>query len=174
MPGSVTAVATDIASGPGDGMAAIVSSPALGTSATGDPLLDAGGSIVGILCDPQAPGASTTAAAAFLPTQLVVGVADEIRSGSRVVPGWLGVKGSDAAGGTGAKVDGTYASSPAATHLQAGEVIVAVNAQPVRTFAELRSRLYVEPPGSTVNLSVQGVPGVTGTRTVVVTLTTDS
>ena len=173
-PGSVTAVATDIASGPADGMDAIVSSPALTADTTGDPLLDAGGSVVGILCDPQASGASTTSAATFLPTQLVIGVADDLRSGNRVVPGWLGVKGSDAGGGAGAKVDGTYANSPAATLLQAGEVIVAVNTQPVRTFAELRSRLYVEPPGSSVHLSVEGVPGVTGTKAVVVTLTSDS
>ena len=172
-PGSVTAVATDIASGPADGMDAIVSSPSLTAGATGDPLLDAGGSVVGILCDPQASGA-TASDATFLPTQLVVGVADDLRSGNRVVPGWLGVKGSDAGGGAGAKVDGTYANSPAATQLQAGEVIVAVNTQPVRTFAELRSRLYVEPPGSSVHLSVEGVPGVSGTKAVVVTLTSDS
>ena len=44
----------------------------------------------------------------------------------------------------------------------------------MRSFAELRSRLYVEPPGSTVHLSVEGVPGVTGTKAVVVTLTNDS
>jgi putative serine protease PepD len=181
-PGSITAVATSIASGPANGMAAIESSPAMttgATGATGDPLLDASGSVLGILCDPQASGASTTASAAtFLPTQLVVGVADDLRSGNRVVPGWLGVKGSDAAGQAGAqagaKVDGTYANSPAATHLQAGEVIVAIDAQPVRTFAELRSRLYVEPPGSTVHLSVLGVPGASGAKAVVVTLTSDS
>jgi S1-C subfamily serine protease len=181
-PGSITAVATSIASGPANGMAAIESSPAMttgATGATGDPLLDASGSVLGILCDPQASGASTTASTAtFLPTQLVVGVADDLRSGNRVVPGWLGVKGSDAAGQAGAqagaKVDGTYADSPAATHLQAGEVIVAIDAQPVRTFAELRSRLYVEPPGSTVHLSVLGVPGASGAKAVVVTLTSDS
>ena len=178
-PGSVTAVATDIVSGPANGMDAIVSSPALTAGATGDPLLDAGGSVVGILCNPQASGASTAGATAgpsamFLPTHLVVGVADDLRSGNRVVPGWLGVKGSDVAGGAGAKVDGTYANSPASTHLQAGEVIVALNAQPVRSFAELRARLYVEPPGSSVHLSVEGVPGVSGAKAVVVTLTSDS
>lgn len=175
--GSVSAVATGIASGPAGGMAGIVSSPALATGASGDPLLDASGAVIGILCDPHstATAASSTAPVAmFLPTQLVVGVADDLRSGNRVVPGWLGVKGSDAAGGAGAKVVGTYANSPAAAHLQAGEVIVAINSKPVRTFAELRSRLYVEPPGSTVDLSVEGVPGIPGPKTVVVTLTTDS
>jgi S1-C subfamily serine protease len=169
--GSVTAVATDIASGPADGMAAITSSPALAADAAGDPLLNAGGFVVGILCDPQSPTAS---AATFLPTQLVVGVADDLRSGSRVEPGWLGVKGSDVADGAGAKVDSIYSDSPAAGHLQVGEVIVAVDAQPVRTFAELRSRLYVMAPGSTARLSVQGVPGTSGIKVLSVTLSSAS
>ena len=39
------------------------------------------------------------------PSQLVVGVADDLRSRNRVVHGWLGVAGSDAPNGSGAKVD---------------------------------------------------------------------
>ncbi len=168
--GAITGVATNIASGPANGMAAITSAPAMAAEAAGDPLLDASGFVVGILCDPQSP---TTAAATFLPTQLVVGVADDLRSGTRVVPGWLGVAGSDVAGG-GAKVVSIYAGSPAAGRLDVGEVIVAVNAQPVRTFAELRSRLYVLSPGATAKLSVQGAPGTTGTKVVSVTLSRSS
>lgn len=169
--GSVTGVATDIASGPAHGMAAIISSPALAAEAAGDPLLNASGSVVGILCDPQSP---TTSAATFLPTQLILGVADDLRSGSHVVPGWLGVAGSDVAGGAGAKVVSIYSGSPAAGRLQTGEVIVAINAKPVRTFAELRSRLYVLSPGSNAQLSVQGAPGASGNKVVNVTLTTSS
>ena len=60
--------------------------------------------------------------------------------------------------------------TPAWGHLQAGEVIVAVNQLPVRTFAELRARLYVLEPGTPVTLSVQGAPGTTGTKSVGVTL----
>ncbi|HWF15845.1 MAG TPA: trypsin-like peptidase domain-containing protein [Acidimicrobiales bacterium] len=168
--GAITGVATNIASGPANGMAAITSAPAMVAEAAGDPLLDASGFVVGILCDPQSP---TTSAATFLPTQLVVGVADDLRSGSRVVPGWLGVAGSDVAGG-GAKVASIYAGSPAAGHLQVGEVIVAVNAQPVRTFAELRSRLYVLSPGATAKVSVQGAPGTAGIKVVSVTLSRSS
>jgi S1-C subfamily serine protease len=137
-------------------------------------LLNASGSVVGILCNPQSSTTPTTAAATFLPTQLVVGVADDLRSGTRVVPGWLGVEGSDVAGGAGAKVVSIYSGSPAAGHLQVGEVIVALNAQPVRTFAELRSRLYVLSPGSTAQLSVQGAPGTTGVKVVSVTLSRSS
>jgi S1-C subfamily serine protease len=169
--GSVTGVATDIPNGPAQGMAAIISSPAMAAGAAGDPLLDASGSVVGILCDPQSP---TTSAATFLPTQLVLGVADDLRSRSRVVPGWLGVAGSDVAGGAGAKVVSIYSGSPAAGRLQPGEVIVAIDAKPVRTFAELRSRLYVLTPGSTAQLSVQGAPGASGNKVVNVTLTSSS
>ncbi|HWD56474.1 MAG TPA: trypsin-like peptidase domain-containing protein [Acidimicrobiales bacterium] len=169
--GSVTGVATDIPSGPASGMAAIISSPALPAVAAGDLLLNASGSVMGILCDPQSP---TTSAATFLPTQLVLGVADDLRSTSRVVPGWLGVAGSDVAGGAGAKVDSISAGSPAVGHLQLGEVIVAVDAKPVRTFAELRSRLYVLTPGTTAQLSVQGAPGVAGTKVVNVKLSSSS
>jgi putative serine protease PepD len=167
-PGTLAAVATASTNKacPNSGMAAITSSPGLSTQAAGEPLLNSSGAIIGILCEP-APGAS---AATFLPTQLVVGVADDLRSGNRVVPGVLGVQGSDVPGGTGAKLMTVPAGTPAWGRLQAGEVITALNEQPVRTFAELRARLYVLEPGTPVTLSVQGSPGTTGARTVGVTL----
>ena len=164
-PGAVTAVA---ASGTADsGMASITSSPGPTTQIAGEPLLDATGAVVGLLCQPSA---SDAVAVTFLPTQLVVGVADDLRSGSRVTPGILGVEGSDVPGGAGAKLMTVPSGTPAWGHLQAGEVITAVNSHPVRTFAELRSRLYVLQPGSLATLSVLGAPGTTGTKSVGVTL----
>jgi S1-C subfamily serine protease len=91
----------------------------------------------------------------FLPSDLVVGVADDLRSGNRVVHGYLGVGGADAPNGSGAKVEAVQASSPAAGRLQVGQVIVAVNALPVRSMAELRARLYVLAPGAAIAVSVQ-------------------
>jgi S1-C subfamily serine protease len=105
-----------------------------------------------------------------LPTQLVVGVADDLRSGNRVVSGWLGVEGSDASGGAGAKVVSVYSGSAAAGHLQVGQVIVAVNSLPVRTMAELRSRLYVLAPGSPVAVSVQAPAPGSAVKVINVTL----
>ena len=164
-PGAVTAVAV---SGTADsGMAAITSSPGPTTRIAGEPLLDATGAVVGLLCQ---PAASDAVAVTFLPTQLVVGVADDLRSGSRVTPGILGVEGSDVPGGAGAKLMTVPSGTPAWGHLQAGEVITAVNSHPVRTFAELRSRLYVLQPGSLATLSVVGAPGTTGIKSVGVTL----
>jgi putative serine protease PepD len=166
--GTLAAVATASTSDacPDSGMAAITSSPGLATETAGEPLLDASGAVIGILCEPV-PGSSSLT---FLPTQLVVGVADDLRSGDRVVPGVLGVQGSDVPGGAGAKLMTVPSGTPAWGHLQAGEVITAVNELPVRTFAELRARLYVLEPGTPVTLSVQGAPGTTGSKAVGVTL----
>ena len=151
-PGAVTGVGTAIAGGPADGMPAITSTPATTTDVAGDPLLNSSGGVVGILYDPD-PG--TAAPVAFLPSDLVVGVADDLRSSNRVMHGWLGVSGTDAPDGGGAKVESVQPGGPAAGRLQEGQVIVAVNSLPVRTMAELRSRLYVLAPGAAIAVSVQ-------------------
>jgi putative serine protease PepD len=167
-PGTLSAVATGSSSAvcPDSGMAAITSSPGPSAQTAGEPLLDASGAVIGILCQ-TAPGSS---AVTFLPTQLVVGVADALRSGNRVAPGVLGVEGSDVPGGAGAKLMTVPSGTPAWGRLQAGEVITAVNQLPVRTFAELRARLYVLQPGTPVTLVVQGAPGTSGPKAVGVTL----
>jgi putative serine protease PepD len=155
-PGSVAGVGTAIQAGPADGMPAITSTAAATATASaapmtdGEPLLDTAGQVMGILY----PAETVAAPASFLPTQLVVGVADDLRSSNRVVHGWLGVAGGDATDG-GAMVETVDATGPAARLLRAGEVIVAVDALPVRTMAELRARLYVLAPGTTVAVSVQ-------------------
>jgi S1-C subfamily serine protease len=154
-PGLVAAVGSAIAGGPADGMPAITSTPAAAAAPTapvtgGEPLLNAAGQVMGILY----PGATAESPASFLPTQLVVGVADDLRSNNQVVHGWLGVEGGDAGNNTGAMVDTVVTSGPAARLLRAGEVIVAVDAMPVRTMAELRARLYVLGPGTMVAVSV--------------------
>jgi S1-C subfamily serine protease len=156
-PGSVTAVGAAIGGGSALGMPCITSAPAPNEPAApapaateGEPLLNASGSVMGILYGP-----GSTAATTFLPTQLVVGVADDLRSASKVVHGWLGVDGGDVTGGTGAVVQTVNASGPAAGRLRSGDVILAVNSAPVRTMAELRARLYVMAPGTTVGVSVQ-------------------
>jgi S1-C subfamily serine protease len=157
-PGSVAGVGGAIAAGPADGMPAITSMPSTsGTSAppsaptNGEPLLNTAGQVMGILYS----GASASSPLTFLPTQLVVGVADDLRSSNRVVHGWLGVAGGDAANDSGAMVQTVAATGPAAKVLRAGDVIVAVNTLPVRTMAELRARLYTVAPGATVAVSVE-------------------
>ena len=161
--GAVTDVGAAIASGPASTMPSITSSPATPSVIAGAPLLNAEGSVVGILYGPG----SGTSPVTYLPSDLVVGVADDLRSQNRVVHGWLGVQGTDAPGDAGARVEKVQSGGPASGHLQAGQLIVAVNATPVRSMAELRALLYVLPPGAPITVSVQQ-PG--GPKAVDVTL----
>jgi S1-C subfamily serine protease len=159
--GSVTAVDAMIASGWAKGMPDITSSAAAVNEKPGDPLLNQAGDVIGIYY-----GAGPSPC--FLPTQLVLGVSDDLRSTGRVSPhGWLGVEGATPPGTTGARVAAVMPGSPATGLLQAGDVVVALNSVPIRSMADLRARLYVLPPDSTVGLAV--TDGST-TRVVDVTL----
>ncbi len=189
VPGAVTGVGTAITSGPANGMPAITSDVTLagagarGLLATpGAPLLNATGQVIGILYNPG-PAAATTAstgtvttaatlltAASYLPTQLVLGVAGDIRAGTNARHGWLGVTGTDQPGGTGAAVVAVDPASPASGHLAGGEVIAQVDGTAVHTMAELRARLYVLTPGTSVALTVADVPGATENKVVTVKL----
>ena len=199
VPGAVTGVGVTITTGPADGMPAITSGvtpagpAAQGVVAeAGEPLLDSAGQVLGILYDPELAGSTTssnsprttssTAAAtatttaslltttAYLPTQLVLGVAGDIRAGTNAHHGWLGVTGTDQPAGGGATVAVVEPASPASGRLAPGEVVVGVNGTPVRTMAELRGRLYVLTPGTSVALTVGGVPGAGGDKVVNVRL----
>ena len=163
-PGSVADVGSPVAEGPAAGMPAIYSTAPGVLEEGGDPLLNASGSVIGLLYDDDSTGGGDTIT--FLPSQLVLGVADDLRSTDRVAPGWLGVGGNTAINATGAAVMTVSANSPAAGVLHAGEVIVGVNSVPVRTMAELRARLYVLTPNSPVILSV-----LDGTATSLVDIT---
>jgi S1-C subfamily serine protease len=145
-PTTVTSVAAAIPSGPAQGLAGITASVAA-SDTPGEPLLDKAGAVVGILCDP--------ATATFLPSALVLAVADDLRSHGRVPRGFLGIEGTNATAAPGAVVETVRANGPAAGRLDHGEVIVAVDGQPVRTMAELQSRLYALGPGTAIQLSVQ-------------------
>jgi S1-C subfamily serine protease len=146
--GSVTGIGTAIGTGPAKGMPGITSTAASAVEPEpGEPLLNRQGEVIGLLY--QAGSPST-----FLPTELVLGVADDLRSAQRVTHGWLGVQGTTPGSG-GAQVAGLMAGSPATGLLQPGDVVVAMGTTPIRSMADLRGRLYVMAPNSKIKLSVQ-------------------
>jgi S1-C subfamily serine protease len=159
--GSVAAIGTMIGSGPAKGMPGIASTASSAVSQeAGDPLLNKQGAVIGIL---YAAGTTST----FLPSELVLGVADDLRSAGKVSHGWLGVRGTTAPGSGGAEVDQLMTGSPANGVLAPGDVVVALGSVPIRSMADLRGRLYVTAPYSKIQLSV--LEGAT-THTVDVTL----
>ncbi len=157
--GTLTGIDTEIPAGWAKGMPALTSAVTPVNEQPGDPLLNQEGQVIGLL---YTAGSSS----AYLPTRLVLGVADDLRSTGRVVHGWLGVQGSTAPGTVGARVAALMAGSPATGLLQPGDVVVAVDSTPIRSMADLRASLYVTAPKSTIGLSV-----LDGTSTHVVDVT---
>jgi putative serine protease PepD len=146
--GSVTGIGAMIGSGSAKGMPGITSTVASTLDQEpGDPLLNREGAVIGILYQ-----SGTTAT--YLPTQLVLGVADDLRSAGRVSHGWLGVRGTTAPGSGGAEVAQLMTGSPATSMLAPGDVVVALGTVPIRSMADLRGRLYVMAPNSKIELSV--------------------
>lgn len=149
--------------------ASVVDAPMAGDD-IGCPLLDAAGQVSGLLeWTGQVGGAPT---AVFLPAEVVLGVTQQLVTSGEVDHGWLGVETSDVgsahaatvqtatttAGSSlieGARLDSIDQNSPAAqAGLQAGDVITAVDGDPVQSKSELEARLYPDAPGTILDLSL--------------------
>ena len=166
----------------GGGLTSGFAGTAVATPLTADdigcPLLDRSGNVSGILEQVTQSGASTRSV--FLPAELVLGVARQLVSSGVVDPGWLGVAGSDddavtsaptltatttsspaspvapSADPAGALVSSVDSGSPAAIGgLLPGDVIVAIDGYQVHSTAELRTRLYPDPPGTALDVTFQ-------------------
>jgi serine protease Do len=148
--------------------ASVIAAPMVGKD-IGCPLLDRGGQVAGLLEWTGPPGGATSAV--FLPAEVVLGVAQQLVTSGVMDHGWLGVETSDAgihdpvttqpatvAGtppGDGARLDAVDQNSPAAAvGLQAGDVVVGIDGNPVHSKSELDARLYPDTPGTAVNLSL--------------------
>ncbi len=123
----------------------------------GSPLVDASGSVVGILDAVIGTGGQRTSV--FLPAELVQDVAEQIVRNGTVDHGVVGLGVTDAPTannvGTGAVVQSVMAGGAGAlAGLRVGDVIVDVEGQAVRSVAELSTRLYGEPPGSALRFTV--------------------
>ncbi len=131
-------------------------------------LLDSQGQVAGILETTRTAGGTTTGE--FLPAELVMGVTRQLVAGGSVNSGWLGVEASDATQGAGGAVlDTVDRPGPAAqAGLAVGDTVVAIDGGAVHSVAELRTRLYAEPPGTAVPVTFVR-DGVQATTTAVLT-----
>jgi S1-C subfamily serine protease len=151
--GTVSAAGTAVNGTRGQGMPSIVVVSALGPDTTGGVLIGADGSVLGIQDTSVASGSPGEV---FLPADLVVGVSADLAAEGTVSHGWLGINGGNETPTQstpppgGAVVETVDPSGPAANVLEQGDVIVAVDDVPIRSMADLRSRLYMLPPGSPV------------------------
>jgi S1-C subfamily serine protease len=124
----------------------------------GGVLLDSAGDVLGVLGATNS--SKTDDMGEFVPSWLAVGVATKLTEAHQVVHGWLDVEGTTADGTVkGAYVVTVPASGPAAAAgLEPGDVVVAISGSnwtsPIASMADLRGRLYLEPPGARIELTV--------------------
>ena len=122
----------------------------------GSPLVDTTGAVSGILDTVLGTGRSRTSV--FLPAELVRDVTDQIVGHGSVAHGSLGVQTVDtaaASGLQGAEIRSvTGGGAGAQVGLQAGDMLVGVDGHSVRSVAELDTRLYGDPPGSELRVTV--------------------
>jgi putative serine protease PepD len=126
----------------------------------GCPLLNADGQVVGML--ERVGGKGLASVSTFLPAELVWGVADQLVSSGTVDPGWMGVTTGNAVAPSapptpvGAIIDSVAAGGPAAASgIESGDIVTAIDGYQVRSRAELDTRLYTEPPGSQVMVTLE-------------------
>jgi putative serine protease PepD len=125
----------------------------LGHDDIGCPLLDSSGAVSGILEGTRQVGSTTLSV--FLPAELVYGVAQQLIMWGEVEHGWLGIKTGDSAAPAGAVLDAVDTGSPVAGVMAPGDVITAIDGDPVHSNAELLTRLYAEAPGTAVTIDFQ-------------------
>lgn len=184
---SGTAVGADATT---SAMSATAVNAPLGAGDAGCALINQAGAVTGIM------DTTTTVqgrrVSVFLPAGLVVGVATQLIATGSVRHGWLGVDASDLSAPTsppGATTANTTTANTAATTaatdgalvdtvqpngaaaragIQAGDAIVDIDGRPVRSLADLRTRLYAKPPGAAITVTYDR-NGTTATVGVVLT-----
>lgn len=125
---------------------------------SGGPLFNMNGEVIGIN---TAVGGIGRGLGFAVPIDQAKAVIPQLKSGGKVVRGWLGISGQDIepavgrAPESGAVIGAVMAGTPAAqAGLQAGDRIVAIDRHDIVGFADLRGRVAELKPGSVVTLKV--------------------
>lgn len=152
---TVSATGTHVADGDAMVVGLIETDQPVPAGADGGALVDREGHLRGI-CIALADGVDTGWA---VPAEVALRVADDLRRLGRVDRGWLGIAGAAVAGDDAAPagfgVDEVMAGSPAEqAGLEAGDVVLAVDDQRVRSLADVQAALTLTRPGQTVALDV--------------------
>ena len=162
--GIVSARGRQIGAGPYDDF--IQTDAPINPGNSGGPLFSTGGEVIGMNTAIFSPSGGNVGIGFAVPSKMVQHVVAQLRETGRVERGWLGVSvqmidpelsqaiqlPNDTQG---ALVAGVEPDSPAAkAGLQPGDVITAINGQPVRTPGQVASTVAEFQPGRSVTLSV--------------------
>jgi serine protease Do len=161
--GIVSARGRDIGAGPYDDFLQVDAPMNKGNS--GGPTFDVDGNVVGVNTAIFSPSGGSIGIGFAIPAETVKTVVSQLKDKGEVTRGWLGVQiqpvTADIADSMGLKttqgalVAQPQADSPAAkAGIQAGDVITAVDGQPVKGSHELARKIGAMSPGSSVKIDI--------------------
>ena len=162
--GIISARGREIGAGPFDDF--IQTDAAINPGNSGGPLFNMAGEVIGISTAIYSPSGANAGIGFATPSDLARPVVDQLRREGRVERGWLGVSVQDvvpeearSAGTSGAKrgvlVAGVERNSPAnRAGLRQGDLVIALNGEPISTSRALVRNVAALPPGQTMRLTV--------------------
>jgi serine protease Do len=160
--GIVSARNRDINSGPYDDF--IQTDAAINRGNSGGPLFNKEGEVIGINTAIISPTGGSIGLGFAIPTEIVVGIIDQLRLSGSIKRGWLGVRIQDvtddvasdlSAPAKGALVAGVDDSGPAkAGGIVAGDIIVALDGKPIDAMHALPRIVAEEPVGKAVSVDI--------------------
>ncbi len=157
--GIISARGRDINAGPYSRF--IQTDTAINRGNSGGPLFNMDGEVIGVNTAILSPSGGSVGVGFALPSQVAQPIVAELRRSGDVVRGWLGVtvqpvtrklaEGLDLPQDEGAIIGSVAEGGPAArAGLQSGDVIVAMNGEPVRDSSQLAWRVSQTDPGTEV------------------------
>jgi putative serine protease PepD len=147
-------------------MSATAVNAPLGARDAGCALIDRSGDVAGIMDTTTTMNGRRVSV--FLPADLVVGVAAQLVATGSVQHGWLGVDVSNVTASSSPPGTSTASTAPTGGALvdtvlpggaadragiRVGDSIVDIDGRPVRSLADLRTRLYAEAPGTALTVT---------------------
>lgn len=155
--GIISARGRDIGAGPFDDF--IQTDAPINPGNSGGPLFNLSGEVIGINTAIYSPSGASAGIGFAVPSDLARPVIEALIRGGRVDRGWLGVSVSDAEeqgrSQRGAVIMGVERGSPAArAGLRQGDLVTALNGEPVVTSRALVRGVAGLPPGETVRLTL--------------------
>jgi serine protease Do len=162
--GIISARGREIGAGPFDDF--IQTDAAINPGNSGGPLFNMAGEVIGISTAIYSPSGANAGIGFATPSDLARPVIENLRRDGRVERGWLGVSVQDvvpeearSAGLSGARrgvlVAGVERNSPAGrAGLRQGDLVIAMNGEPISTSRALVRNVAALPPGQTMRLTV--------------------
>ncbi|QHC35529.1 S1C family serine protease [Komagataeibacter xylinus] len=152
--GIVSARGRDIGTSPFDDFFQIDAPINPGNS--GGPSFNLGGQVVAVNTAIVSPTGGSVGIGFGLPSEIVAPIVEELRQNGHIDRGWLGVTLADGAGHGGVQIVGIDRDGPAMkAHLRIGDVITAVNDEPIDTARMLIRSIAAKRPHSTVTLHIR-------------------